>query len=189
MLLGLALSGCASGSGSWSATYHDVPTPYDAPTQQLTDTAGAAYSLASSTHKPWTLVFFGYTHCPDVCGLVMGNLASAMTRLSASDRSRVDVVFVTTDPARDDTGVLKRYLAHYDPGFVGVTGPLSRIVAIGRDLGVGISKGPRLPSGGYDVTHGAYVFALDGHDKVPYYWRDDTSPAQYAADLHHLIDS
>ena len=53
-----------------------------------------------------TLVFFGYTHCPDICGIVMSTVASALNRLDAADRSRVDMVFVTTDPARDDVATL-----------------------------------------------------------------------------------
>ena len=62
----------------------------------------------SAATRPLTLVFFGYTHCPDVCQVVMANIASAMTRLDPSQRSRVGMVFVTTDPVRDDVHTLHR---------------------------------------------------------------------------------
>jgi protein SCO1/2 len=190
LVAALLLAACG-GSGDASA-----PTPFsgqrlDPPFQvdgrPLTDTTGAPYSLVKDTDKPLTLVFFGYTHCPDICGIVMGNLAAAMTRLSAADRARVDVVYVTTDPARDTEQVLARYLDRLDPDFIGLTGDLGDIVALARPLGVGITQGKRLPSGGYDVTHGTTVTAVDARDEAPVYWPQETSAAQYAEDLHTLL--
>ena len=101
----------------------------------LVDTDGDAYSLADSTDKRLTLVFFGYTNCPDICGTVMGNLASAMTRLDSKDRDQVDVVFVTTDVKRDTPPVLGRWLqnfANLSPKgvkFIGLTGTQPQIDA------------------------------------------------------------
>ena len=106
--------------------------PYVVPATPLTDTDGAPYSLADSTDKRLTLVFFGYTHCPDICQVVMQTLASAMTRLDDADREQVDVVFVTTDPARDDEAALRDYLDRFDPAFIGLTGPLPTIIDIGE---------------------------------------------------------
>ena len=110
-----------------------------------------------------------------------------MTRLDGADRAQVDVVFVTTAPARDKVSALKGYLAHYDPGFIGLTGPLSRIVTLGKALGVYIEKGRKLPSGGYDVTHATLVLGMDQNDRVPVVWTQDTSPAQFADDIHQLL--
>ncbi len=110
--------------------------PYVVPATPLTDTDGASYSLADSTDKRLTLVFFGYTHCPDICPLVMSTLASAVSRLDDADRDQVDVVFVTTDPARDTDQVLRNYLDRYDPTFIGLTGPLTDIVQVGRTLAI-----------------------------------------------------
>ncbi|MCW2834954.1 MAG: hypothetical protein JWN68_2907, partial [Nocardioides sp.] len=104
-LLSLSLvSGCGifqagSGDHEMSGTVLDPPfAVQDAP---LVAKSGSAYSLVKDTDKDLTLVFFGYTHCPDICGIVMSTLASAAARLSDEDREDVDVVFVTTDPARD----------------------------------------------------------------------------------------
>ena len=94
----------------------------------------------------------------------MATLASAMLQLDAADRDNVQVVFVTTDPARDTGPVIRHWLDHFDPSFVGVTGPLPTIKKVAETLGVPVAKGRRLPSGGYDVTHGTQVLALDGDE-------------------------
>jgi protein SCO1/2 len=182
------LSGCggeATSADGFTGTRLDPP--FEVSDIPLTDTSGAEYSLTGSTDKPLTLVFFGYTHCPDICGVVMANLASAMTRLSDADRERVDVVYVTTDPARDTETVLDRYLEHIDPDFVGLTGDLQDIVAVGKPLAVGVDQGKKLPSGGYDVTHGTTITGIDSHDEAPVYWSQETSSAQFAADIHTLL--
>ncbi len=134
------------------------------------------------------MVFFGYTNCPDICQVVMSTIASAVARLDDADRSRVQVVFVTTDPARDTGPVLRSYLAHLDPRFVGLTGKLSRIVALGKPLHVDIEKGQKLPSGGYDVTHGTHVYGVIGN-QARVLWSQDTSPADMAADIIKLLKS
>jgi protein SCO1/2 len=189
VLLPLALLVSACGSGSESLSGAVLDQQYVVPSTPLTDDDGAAYTLTGSTEKRLTLVFFGYTHCPDICGVVMGTLASAMTRLDDADRKDVDVVFVTTDPARDTGPVLRRYLDHIDPSFIGVTGPLADIIEVGTGMHIAIDQGEKLPSGGYDVTHGTSVLGIDGHDRVPIVWNQDTSATQYASDIHQLLDS
>jgi protein SCO1/2 len=182
----LALSGCGGGGDvAFSGVTHD---PYRVPATPLTNTDGAPYSLTDDTTKPLTLVFFGYTHCPDICPMVMSNLASAMTRLDEQDREKVDVVFVTTDPARDTGPVLRGYLDHYDPAFIGLTGDLQTIVDVAKPLAVYVSDGTRLPSGGYDLnTHSTQVTAIGSDDTSRVLWDMDTSSAQYAADVQALL--
>ncbi|HQR25939.1 MAG TPA: SCO family protein [Nocardioides sp.] len=161
---------------------------YVVPTATLTDTAGRPFSLAASTHKPLTLVFFGYTNCPDICQMVMADLASAMTRLDDEQRSQVDVVLVTTDPARDDAETLRAYLDRFDPSFLGLTGDLATIKAVGKDLGVYIGKGQQLPSGGYEVDHSTPILGIDSRDRVPIVWTQGTSAADLAEDVAALLD-
>ena len=163
--------------------------PYVVPATPLTDTDGAPYSLSDSTDKRLTLVFFGYTNCPDICQVVMQTLASAMTRLDDADREQVDVIFVTTDPARDDEAALRAYLERFDPTFIGLTGPLPTIVDIGNDLAIAVEHGEKLPSGGYDVTHGTSVLGIDGDDEVPIVWTQGTSATEFATDVHQLLDT
>ncbi|WP_110181565.1 SCO family protein [Nocardioides solisilvae] len=160
--------------------------PYDVPDAALVDTEGAAYSLADAD-ADLTLVFFGYTHCPDVCGLVMSTIASALVRLDEADRERVDVVFVTTDPARDDARTLRAYLDGYGSGFTGVTGELPTIVAAARELAVFVEKGEELPGGGYEVTHSDPVLGLEPGAGATTVWSADTSSQQLAEDLGEIL--
>ncbi|HET8602733.1 MAG TPA: SCO family protein [Marmoricola sp.] len=195
--LGLLLAGCGTAASPRAEIddldddhgYHGawVEPPYDVPRIALTDTAGERYVVAEDRPE-LTLVFFGYTRCPDVCQVVMSTLTAAVARLSPADRRRVQVAFVTTDPARDTRAVLRRYLDRFDPGFVGLTGPLSDVDALGRPLGVYIRQGERLPSGGYEVEHGASVTAVRG-GTAPLLWTPGVRPAQVAADLHRLLAS
>jgi protein SCO1/2 len=183
----LALSGCG-GSDVKAGDLHGtvVDPPFTVSKAALVDTDGDSYSLTESTDKRLTMVFFGYTNCPDICGTVMGNLASAMTRLDERDRDQVDVVFVTTDPDRDSADVLRTYLDRYDKSFIGVTGPIDEIVGIGKSVAVGM--GDELPTGGYDVdAHSTQVTAVDSDDEAPMFWSQTTSSKQFADDIHTLL--
>ena len=104
-----------------------LPEPYTMPDITLTDTAGQPYNLASSPSKPVTLLFFGYTKCPDVCIAVLADIATALQRMPSADRDHIQVVFVTTDPARDNGKQIRAYLDRFDPTFVGLTGQLATI--------------------------------------------------------------
>ena len=162
-----------------------IPTPI--PPVTLTDFNGKPYDIKANAAGKLTLVYFGYTHCPDECPTTMATLASAVLQLDDSDRNNVQVVFVTTDPARDTGPVIRRWLDHFSPSFVGVTGPLPTIKAVATDVGVPIAKGRRLPSGGYDVTHGTQVLGLDGKNQIQVVWTLGTTAPEFAHDIHQLL--
>jgi protein SCO1/2 len=184
-----ALTACAKAPSVAEDGFNgsEPSNPYDAPATQLRDTDGTAYSLTEQTTKPVTLVFFGFTNCPDICNMVMANITQSLLRLDEDDRDDVDVVFVTTDPARDDGPTLRRYLDAYDDGFIGLTGKLDDLVTVGDAFHVFMEREAKLPTGGYDVTHTTHVFAVDSSDQVPVLWSRETTPAQLAADLHLLL--
>jgi protein SCO1 len=189
-LCAVLLAGCASSTpededGYRAGQAHD---PYPVSATPLTDTDGQPYSLTKDTDKPVTLVFFGYSSCPDICQVVMANIASALTRLDAADRDDVDVVFVTTDPKVDTEQHLRDYLDRFDPSFIGLTGDLDTIAAVGKPLAVYVADGARLPSGGRDLnSHSTQVTAITADDTSPVLWTQDTSSADLAADLHTLL--
>ena len=187
LVIGVALAACSKSSADTfsGAVLH---APYHVPSTRLTDTDGRPYSLAASTTKRLTLVFFGYTHCPDECPTTMATLASAMLQLDDADRANVQVVFVTTDPARDTGPVIRSWLDHFSSSFVGVTGPLDTIKRVATDVGVPIAKGRRLQSGGYDVTHGTQVLGVDGKNTVPVVWTLGTTAPEFAHDIHQLLN-
>ena len=163
--------------------------PYEVPDVALTTTGGDEYSVATDRNEPLTLVFFGYTHCPDICPMVLGSLSSALTKLDEADRERVEVVVVTTDPARDTEQVLRDYLDGFDPAWEGLTGDLDSIRALAKPLGIYVDEGKQLPSGGYDLgAHGTSVVGVDDSGEASVYWEQDTSPAQFASDIHTLLN-
>jgi protein SCO1 len=196
VLMVLALTGCGA-SGNDGAAVSGVSTsdhdgyngvlldePYVVPHVPLTDTDGKAFDLAKQSKR--TLVFFGYTKCPDICQVVMSTIASSMARLSHAEQAKLQVVFVTTDPARDTESVLRTYLDRFNPAFVGVTGSIDRIDALGRPMGVFIKKGQKLPSGGYEVDHTANVISVHA-GKGDLVWTASTSQSEMAADLEKIL--
>ena len=183
----LLLSGCAGGPAEFTGTRLD--NPYTVPDTALTDTDGEQFSLTADTDRPLTLVFFGYTHCPDLCPMVMNSISGAMNRLEDDEREQVDVVFVTTDPARDDEAALRDYLDGYGDDFVGLTGKLPTIIDIAQRMHIYVNDGKRLPTGGYDLGgHTTAVLGVDGDDEVTVLWSDDTSAAEFAEDIRTLLD-
>jgi protein SCO1/2 len=199
-LMLVVLAGCGSSSDTGAPVtnisasdddgYHgilmDAPygDPYSVPDVPLTDTSGKTFDLATQPRR--TLVFFGYTNCPDICQIVMSTIASAMTRLSADERKQLQVVFVTTDPSRDTKSVLRTYLDRFNPDFVGVTGPLAQIVRLAGPMGIDILKGQKLASGGYEVEHTTNVIAVRAA-KGDLVWTASTSPADMASDLRKIL--
>lgn len=166
-----------------------LPAAYHLPDVRLTDTAGRPYRLRTDTTKPLTMVFFGYTNCPDICRIVMADLASAVTRLAPADRHKVGMLFVTSDPARDTPQAIRAYLDRYNPGFEGVTGRLSAIEQSAQALGVPVAKGHRLPGGGYDVDHGTQVVGARPDGTAPIVWTQGTPPGAIAADITKILHS
>ncbi|MFS3130293.1 SCO family protein [Nocardioides sp. Bht2] len=188
LALGLLASACSSTEPDGEISAVDITeTPYQVPPVSLMATTGGDYSLTEDSTKPFTLVFFGYVNCPDICKMVMSNIASALTRVDDKVREKVDVVFVTTDPARDTTQALSGYLNRFDPSFIGLTGKIEPLRAAAEGFHVAWQKGKKLPGGGYDVTHGTQIFLVDGDDQVPYFWKQDTSAAVLAEDLTLLV--
>lgn len=133
------------------------------------------------------LVFFGYTHCPDICQQVMSSIASSMTRLSEEQRAHVDVVFVTTDPPRDTADVLDAYLARYDPAFIGLTAPMAKIREAAKPWGITFTKEDQLPSGGYEVTHTTRVYGITDQG-ANLSWDQQTSSAEFAEDIIAILE-
>jgi protein SCO1/2 len=187
LLMGAVFTACSKSSAdAFSGAVLHVP--YHVPATKLTDTEGRPYSLATSTRRRLTLLFFGYTHCPDECPTTMATLASAMLQLDAQDRRNVQVVFVTTDPARDTGPVIRTWLDHFSSSFIGVTAALPTIKKVATDVGVPVAKGRRLASGGYDVTHGTQVLGVDDKNTVPVVWTLGTTAPEFAHDIHQLLN-
>ena len=193
----LLISGCVSApSGPTGQRNADpagysggssLPEPYSMPEVSLTDTSGRPYNLATTPSKPATLLFFGYTHCPDVCITVLSDVALALQRLTPADRDQIQFIFVTTDPARDKEKQIRRYLDRFNPSFVGLTGPLPMIKRAATQVGVDIQGMERLPSGGYEVGHSAQVIGFSRNSGVVL-WTPGTPIAALKQDFALLVE-
>ncbi len=159
--------------------------PYRMPDITLRADNGDPFNLVRDTAYPVTLVFFGYTHCPDECPLILNGLASTYRQLPPAVRARTQVLFVTTDPARDTDKALRAFLARFDPSFLGLTGRMPAILAAARSMGVPVSGRERLPGGGYDVGHGVQVIGFRGNE-APVIWTAGTPVADMVADVSTL---
>lgn len=157
--------------------------PYDVPDVTLTDTAGQRYNLRTTPSRPVTLVFFGYSNCPDVCIGVLSDVASALQRVDPAVRGDIQMVFVTTDPARDDARTIRTYLDRFDPSFAGLTGDLATIKQAAEALGVAVEDMKKLPSGGYEVGHGAQVIGIGKDDRAHIVWTPSTPIGDLVADF------
>lgn len=155
-------SGPARSSPAVVNTYHGglVSPLLPKPRFTLTDTSGAPYDFLAKTQGYVTLLFFGYTHCPDMCPLQMYTIADAIKKISPAAADQLKVVFVTTDPDRDTPQVLRTYLDRFDKRFIGLTGSKEAIDAaqIAANLPVAKKSAVR-PGGGYEVGHAAFVLA------------------------------
>ena len=202
LLAGLVLAGCGSTDGSDDSgaavgirendpdgLYGGVlDEGWQLPSAELQDTSGTPTDLSAAAEKPLTMVFFGYTHCPDICLAVMADVAGALNRLDEDEAEQVDVWFVTTDPARDDAATIREWLDRFDPGFEGFTGPLEQITTIAEAVHVPVEKGPRLPTGGYEVVHGTPVLGVVPGGETRFVWTEGTSAAKLAADIRAVLD-
>ncbi|MGW3243213.1 SCO family protein [Streptomyces sp. NPDC001070] len=165
-----------------------LDTPFEKPDMILTDTHGKKYDLVKQTEGRPTLLFFGYTHCPDVCPTTMSDIAIAKSKLTKAEQDRLVVVFVTTDPERDTPQRLGEWLGAQDKSFVGLTGDFATIQAGARSLGVDVEKPVKEKDGSITVTHGAQVIAYSPKDdKAHALYMSGTTSDQFAADLPKII--
>ncbi|MFE5673780.1 SCO family protein [Streptomyces erythrochromogenes] len=162
--------------------------PFNKPELVLTDTSGKPWNLREQTKGKPTLIYFGYTNCPDVCPLTMSNIAVAKKNLPKEDQDNLRVVFVTTDPERDTPESLGAWLKAQDPSFVGLTGDFATIQAAARTLGIGIDPAKKEADGSVVSMHGAQVIAFSPKTDEGYVlYGEGTTVDDYAKDLPKLI--
>ncbi|WP_327305808.1 SCO family protein [Streptomyces sp. NBC_01298] len=169
-----------------SATVLD--RPFDKPDVVLTDTTGKPWNLREQTKGKPTLIYFGYTHCPDVCPLTMSNLAVAKKALPKADQDKLQVVFITTDPERDTPESLGSWLKGLDPAFTGLTGDFATIQAAARTLGIGIEAAKKDANGNVVSMHGAQVIAFSPKTDEGYLlYGESTTVDDYTKDLPKVV--
>jgi len=168
-----------------------ITPPRGKPDFTFTSTTGAPYQFRKETDGRVTLLFFGYTYCPDVCPMHMANISAVLKKLDYADRQRVRVVFVTTDPDRDTPQRLRSWLDQIDTSIVGVAGPMDQINALQQSLGLGSAKPeaapPGSPAGAYGVAHAAVVLAFTPDDSLRVLYPFGVRQQDWAKDIPLLL--
>jgi protein SCO1/2 len=167
--------------------------PFEKPDLVLTDTHGKSYDFRKETEGRPTLVYFGYTNCPDICPLTMNNIAVAKKevskKLSKAELDKLRIVFVTTDPERDTPKALGEWLKGIDPEVVGLTGDFDTIQAGARTLGISIDPPEKGKNGKVTSMHGTQVIAFSPKTDGGYVlYGEDATVEDYAKDLPKLLE-
>lgn len=152
---------------------------------ELPDQDGKPRTLADFKGKV-TVVFFGYTQCPDVCPTTMVELAQVKKSLGA-DGERIQGVFVTVDPERDKPDLLKAYMASFDPGFVALRGTAEQTQATAKEFKVFYAKVPGKTEGSYTMDHTAGSYVFDAAGRLRLFVRYGSGAEALTADLKTLL--
>ena len=173
----------------------------DAPKFRSTDITGADFgkelSLTAPDGKPRTLadfrgkavvIFFGYTHCPDICPTTLADMAGVMKKLG-TDAARVQVLFVTLDPERDTPDVLANYVPAFDPAFLGLRGDDAATQRAAKEFKIFYEKRPGNAPGAYTVDHSAQSYVIDPQGRLRLFVRNDRVAQDLAEDLRTLLNN
>jgi protein SCO1/2 len=154
---------------------------------KLTDDRGKAVTGADYRGKV-VLLYFGYTHCPDVCPLTLAQLHVVMQRLGPlADDARI--LFVSVDPARDTPAVMHAYVNAFDPRAVGLTGDARATEALSKRYRSAFTREPGSADGSYEVSHSSAIYVFDRDGKARLLATPSASRDDLVHDLHLLLDS
>lgn len=166
------------------------PEPKLLPEFQLQRTDGRALTRQDWTGS-WRLVFFGFTHCPDVCPTALATLKAAVAKVREQrPQARIHVSFVSVDPARDLPEPLGKYVAYFDPSFEAATGSEAHLQALTRAVGVLYTFEPTGPGPlEYTIDHTASILIIDPQGRLAGLMRPPHMAPAIAADLISLLDT
>ena len=181
-LLAAALAAC-NGSPAFKST--DITGVDYGKSLELTDHTGKLRHLEDFRGKA-VVLFFGYTHCPDVCPTTLADAAQAMKALGP-DADRVQVLFVTVDPERDTREVLARYVTAFDPRFLGLYGDAEATKRAAKEFKIYYEKRPESAPGSYSVDHSSQTYVIDPQGRLRLLVRPERMAEDLPADLRTLL--
>lgn len=178
----LALSACAE-EHSWNL--RDISGVMPELEFELTRAADGDTVTEDTYQGKVTVLFFGFTNCPDVCPLTMSKFAGALDGMERADDVRF--LFVSVDPERDTPEVLQRYTGGFGDRFVGLRGDIATLRDLTKRYRVTFSHGEADEHGHYDVSHSSAAFVFDRDGDIRLLARQDDSVDDIRADLEHLV--
>ncbi|MDB5840307.1 MAG: hypothetical protein JWQ23_2259 [Herminiimonas sp.] len=152
---------------------------------KLTDHTGKVRTLADFKGKA-VVLFFGFTHCPDVCPTTLAELATVMKQLGP-DADKVQVLFITVDPERDTAEVLSKYVPAFDPRFLGMVGDQAATDKVAKEFKVFYQKAPGKEPGNYSIDHTAASYVFDPQGRVRLFIRHGQGAEPITHDLKILL--
>lgn len=153
----------------------------------LTDHNGKSRTLADFKGKA-VVMFFGYTHCPDVCPTTMSDLAQAFVLLG-KDADKIQVLFVTVDPQRDTQDLLAKYVPAFNPGFLGLYGDEAATAKVAKDFRIFYQKHKGKDRESYDVDHTAGTYVFDQSGKLRLFMSYGQGAEIIAQDLRAILNN
>jgi protein SCO1/2 len=163
----------------------EIPGDKALPDFTLVDQYGSEFTLSSVKGKV-VLIYFGYTHCPDVCPLVMTKYKRLLEMLGP-DADRVALIFITVDPERDTWEIMEKYVGYYSRHIIGLTGDPARVYEVMNKFGVTAAKVPRDEGGDYLVDHYALVLGADRNHILRIAFTPDMDFQEYLNGVRYLL--
>lgn len=142
---------------------------------------------SSQMHGKVGVIYFGYTHCPDVCPDTLARIGSALKLLNAKELTKVMAVFITTDPARDTPESLASYARHFDAHIIGLSGDARSIAAAAKSYLAGYRKAARDKHGNYVVTHSSYIIIVRPDGQIAEFMSHTTPPEKIADAIRYWL--
>ena len=183
MLAGF-LAACNDGKPSFKNT--DITGADYAKGFALTDHTGKARTLADFNGKVVS-IFFGFTHCPDVCPTTLAEMKGVLDKLGPDDAKRVQVLFVTIDPERDTPALLANYVPAFHPSFLGLVGSPEATAKMAKDFKVFYQKVPGKTPGSYSMDHSAGSYVYDPQGRLRLFVRHGMPLEGLVADFKLLL--
>ena len=184
-LLMFVLAACKPADQQNQFTATDITGADFAQALNLTDHTGKPRSLIDFNGKV-VAIFFGYTHCPDVCPTTMADMKQTMKLLGAQ-ADELQVLFVTLDPERDTQEVLAQYVPSFDKRFIGLFGTQEQTAKATADFKIFASRVENNGRSGYTIDHSAGVYIYDKTGKIRLYVAYGEKPQVIAADIKKLL--
>lgn len=177
-----ALTGCGEEYKFYGVPVNPMVT---APTDVLVRDDGTRFSIGAERGRA-SLVFFGYTNCPDICPTTLADWQRVKAALGTAALF-VNFVFVTIDPETDTPEVIERYLARFDTSFIGLTGEPARIDSLARAFGVTAFAEGTLPSGHTAMAHPSRVYLVDPRGRIRFVFPPGLRSEEIAEDIRHVL--